>query len=193
MTPLEQIADALPNGFHDTLVRSCEIDFVGRSVRFEIEIWVGDDRDFQAYRRARLTISGLAFCAFDPPDPRSPFDEGPLRIDLCESDRSIEVLGALKHHVFSGRFWGEHWNRVIHIAGEQAHLDWLEPEACGSARADTMRREHGFFLNVDLEVAAREDLAPLVEALEPSTYVLDRPEGQVAFGLDEPATRRPTP
>lgn len=41
-----------------------------------------------------------------------------------------------------------------------------------------------FFLNVDLDLESSEDLMPLVRALEPSAFALERPEGRVSFELN---------
>lgn len=46
----------------------------------------------------------------------------------------------------------------------------------------------GFFLNVDLDLESDADLAPLVRALEPRAYPLERPAGRASFELNEPVS-----
>ena len=64
MATLQELADTLPNGFHDAEVSSCAIDFVARIVTFELSIWMGDESDPERYRPDHLEITGLVFCAF---------------------------------------------------------------------------------------------------------------------------------
>jgi hypothetical protein len=71
MTTLVEIAQSLPNGFHDARVRECHWDFVARTLAFELDIWVAEDAvatERERYRPARLLIVGLAFCQMEPPD-----------------------------------------------------------------------------------------------------------------------------
>jgi hypothetical protein len=51
-----------------------------------------------------------------------------------------------------------------------------------------------FFLNVDLDIESSEDLTPLVRALEPKAFALERPEGRASFELNaevSPASPEP--
>lgn len=50
------------------------------------------------------------------------------------------------------------------------------------------RRAPGFFLNVDLDLDSPDDLRPLVAALAPNAYSLERPEGRATFELNQPAS-----
>jgi hypothetical protein len=50
-----------------------------------------------------------------------------------------------------------------------------------------------FFLNVDLDVASTEDLTPLLRALEPVAYALERPAGLASFELGDPTPTQPEP
>jgi hypothetical protein len=47
------------------------------------------------------------------------------------------------------------------------------------------------FINVDLDVTSADDLAPLIEALEPHTYSFERPPGQASFEINEPSPTDP--
>lgn len=178
MTTLVDLARQLPNGFHDAQVSACSLDFVNRTVAFELQLWMGDEADFERYRSARLTVTGLEYYAADPPDPRYPFAESaPLAVDLCEPDPAVRANSALPAHTFSARFWVANWNAFIHLAGTHAELRWTASSEPGR-----------FFLNVDLDVYSSEDLAPLVAALEPNAYSLERPPGRASFELSEPVS-----
>ena len=55
----QQIADSLPNGFHDAELQRFEMDYVHRKLRFDLEVWIGDMNSTQArelYRPARVTL-----------------------------------------------------------------------------------------------------------------------------------------
>ncbi len=178
MTTLRELADGLPNGFHDAQVSACAINYVNGSVTFELLVWMGDERERERYRAARLKVTGLLFCAFEPPDPRYPFAAGaPLVVDLCEADPAVPAIAALPASAFSGRLWVASWNAFIHLAGTHAELSWTDvsPQA-------------RFFLNVDLDIESSGDLLPLVQALEPHAYSLERPPGRASFELAEPVS-----
>lgn len=178
MTTLREIAEGLPNGFHDAQVDVCTIDFAARTLTFELALWVGDDKELERYRGARLRVAGLLYCAFDPPDERYPFAaREPLVIDLCDPDPAVPVNAALPPDAFSARFWVTSWNAFIHLAATSAELAWT----------DAPRRSR-FFLNVDLDIESSEDLAPLIAALEPHAYSLERPPGRASFELNQPVS-----
>ncbi len=101
---LEEIADSLPNEFHDTHIKSISIDYLMRTAKFDLEIWVGDsaainEEEREAYRNARLTLSGLLYCVIEPPDPRYDYSEkktlwvggGSHRLSNCADSRSLAL------------------------------------------------------------------------------------------------------
>jgi len=47
------------------------------------------------------------------------------------------------------------------------------------------------FINVDLDVESPEELRPLIEAMEPQAYLLERPPGRASFELNEGAPNGP--
>jgi|GEM_PF-901681 len=57
-----------------------------------------------------------------------------------------------------------------------------EPEKDAAHR----RGSAGFFLNLDLDIDSPDDLRPLVLALGPSAYSLERPDGRASFELNRP-------
>jgi len=57
VTPIE-LADTLPNGLHDAELAMLKIGFVTREVRLELDIWIGDEAEREAYRRTEIRLSG---------------------------------------------------------------------------------------------------------------------------------------
>jgi len=128
MATLQEVADELPNGLHDAQIVSCALDFAARAVAFELAVWLGDEAEPERYRRAHLKVTGLVFCAFDPPDPRYPFaDAKPLVVDLCDADPAVPANAVLPENAFSARFWVANWNSFIHLAATHAELTWASP------------------------------------------------------------------
>ena len=82
----EEVAASLPNGFHDAELQRFEMDYVHRTLRFDLAIWIGDmddSRRRELYRPARLTLDDVAFLVIEPPDINYPWlKAGPIRIDL---------------------------------------------------------------------------------------------------------------
>jgi hypothetical protein len=84
----EEVAASLPNGFHDAELQRFEMDYVHRTLRFDLVIWIGDmddSRRRERYRPARLTLDDVAFLVIEPPDINYPWlKAGPIRIDAGE-------------------------------------------------------------------------------------------------------------
>ena len=88
---LFDLADELPSGFHDALVRRLTLDFERRTATLHVSICVGDpeaaraeDRD--VFRDVTVLIEGLLFCHVEAPDPQYAYAAPqPINIDLCET------------------------------------------------------------------------------------------------------------
>ena len=128
---LEELAQTLPNGFHDAEVKAIAIDYVGRRVVFDVSVWVGDMEAKAApregYRDGEVVIEGLRFIVVEPPDPRYPFGrEAPVRVSGCErvSASEMPVVSAVPVGCFVSRFFVVDWNSFIYVAGVGAELTW---------------------------------------------------------------------
>lgn len=134
---LHELDQALPNGFHDAYIRSYTVDFVARTVLFELNIWVGDLASEQLeirehYRAARLLVSGVHYCFFDPPFATYPFSQPKaLWVDLCDPDPDLAISKDVPTGVFASRFYVENWNSFIHVAAAEASLVWIEADSNG--------------------------------------------------------------
>src|SRR5687767_12188348 len=100
-----ELAETLPNGFHDAEVQTISLDYRRRTVNMQMEVWIGTMDDPEAiretYRRAEVTVEGFHYCALDLPDERYPFDAGAtLTIDLADAT-AFESPGP----IFRCRIW----------------------------------------------------------------------------------------
>lgn len=60
----DEVAASLPNGFHDAELQRFEMDYVHRTLRFDLVVWIGSMDDSQRrelYRPARVTLDDVAF------------------------------------------------------------------------------------------------------------------------------------
>jgi len=128
---IDELAADLPNGLHDSLLRTFSSNPNQRRAELVLDVWLGDLRsqatiDRERYRSARLELLGLSYFIVEDPDPRylSP-DRSQVRIDLCSADddpvRSTQVPAG----GFAGRFYVTDWNTFIHFAALEARLSWL--------------------------------------------------------------------
>ena len=62
---IDELDAFLPNGLHDAKLGKVAIDFTERTVRLDLNIWVGDEEKREAYRSAEVTLSGLLFWVSD--------------------------------------------------------------------------------------------------------------------------------
>src|SRR2546425_3075947 len=84
----EEVAGSLPNGFHDAELQRFEMDYVHRTLRLDLVVWIGDmddSRRRELHRPARLTLDEVAFLVIEPPDVNYPWlKAGSIRIDAGE-------------------------------------------------------------------------------------------------------------
>jgi hypothetical protein len=131
---LDELAQALPNGFHDSRLASIRIDYDRRELTLDIEVWIGEmDADDLAsretYRPAVLTLYGLEFCAIEPPDPSSRHLGRELTIDTGDL-KSLPPLATANLPVpvsdtaFTNWIFVSQWNAFIYVSANEARLDW---------------------------------------------------------------------
>jgi hypothetical protein len=118
-----EISETLPNGIHDSALRSLRIDYIRRLVEFELDVWIGSMDDppstREIYRRGNLSIKGFRYCSIELPDESYPYDEqAPPTIDL------VGATAFVPDGAFGFRLWVSQWNAFVHIAGEAADFTW---------------------------------------------------------------------
>jgi len=119
---LEELEASLPNGLHDSFLLKLDLDYVTRTARLKLDIWVGDlgaaaEPARERRRAAIVELSGLQFCAIEPPDATYPFTTLPW-IDVEET--TVGPAG------FESSLFVTQWNSRIRIAALDATLQWLD-------------------------------------------------------------------
>jgi hypothetical protein len=128
---LQALEEELLNGLHDAMLRAISLDVVGQTAELQLDICVGvpdgeTEAAREAYRPARIRLSGLVYLIVDPPGPGYTSLLGsPLRIDLCDADPVVASLRTISHGEFAARIFVSEWNSFIHFAARDADLQWL--------------------------------------------------------------------
>lgn len=121
------LAASLPNGLHDCEVSELFISYADRTVRFTLDVWIGDmdaqEESREEYRPGVVEIRDFEYCILDRPDPRYPYKNRRLTVDLAEPDPKFEV-GTDGN---ACRLWVGEWNAFIHIRADKATLNWTGP------------------------------------------------------------------
>ena len=68
-----ELAQTLPNGFHDAELSHFEMDYLSRRLTFDLMVWTSDMENKAArelYRPACVTLERVAFLTIEPPDTR---------------------------------------------------------------------------------------------------------------------------
>jgi hypothetical protein len=129
---LAELEATLPNGLHDSSLRSIMLDYVNGVALFTVDLWVGTmdlpagpERERQ--RRASLEFAGLLYCSIDPPDfrphYRAAMEPGPAW--LMESD-PVDPPSPLPEGAFEARMFVNDWNSFIQIAAVDVSLTWID-------------------------------------------------------------------
>ncbi len=128
---LEEIENSLPNGLHDAEIRRISVDYEQRKLSFDLAVWIADVDDppekREAYKSARLEISGLVYLILEPPDAKYPYRiSSKLRIDSLDNkpDLDVDLLESLPANAFCRRFFVSEWNSCIRFAALSAEIHW---------------------------------------------------------------------
>ena len=134
---LEELADTLPNGFHDAQVTSVGIDYVKREARLLIDLWVGelstDNEELrEAYRKGELKLSGLLYWVIEPPDANYPYGESKQlwvdagALESASFKPSVKLPEPLPARAFASWIFVQGWNSFMYLAAMDASLEWKE-------------------------------------------------------------------
>ena len=129
---LEELEADLPNGLHDSLLRTFSSDPTERRAEFILDVWIRDLHSSATSERERcrpacLELLGLTYLVLDDPDPRYPLtDRLPVQIDACAADDDPERSRQVPQGGFAGRFFITEWNAFIHFAALEARLTWID-------------------------------------------------------------------
>jgi hypothetical protein len=130
----KEVAASLPNGFHDAELQRFEMDYVHRTLRFDLVVWIGDMDDArrrELYRPAHLTLDDVAFLVIEPPDITYPWlNAGRIRIDSGEgqppqssSTLPVAPAGTRTTWIYLGEL-----NRFLLFSAGNASLEWTGAE-----------------------------------------------------------------
>lgn len=126
---IQELADSLPNGFHDALLHSHEVDYDARTATFTMDLWVGDidsEKHREAYRLGQLIIKELDYLFIDPPDAN--YDQtSPHQIDLCDALPDYPQCGS--DGSFRARFYSASTNAFIHFSGSAASFEYIDEKS----------------------------------------------------------------
>jgi hypothetical protein len=131
---LEEIEDNLPNGFHDSHIKTIHIDYEKRLIRMLLDIWVGNPTSGiesvrETYKSGELFIKNFYYFVIEPPDPRYEYSKpSTLWIDarpLKTNPTNVEVKlpSNIPENAFIYRVFVNNWNSFIYFAATDAALE----------------------------------------------------------------------
>ena len=139
---LAELADSLPNGFHDSAIKRVTVDYEKQTARLEMSLLVGlpDDpiekRD--NCRDGLVELFGLQFFMISAPNAKEHLGalgevwvvDGYDTNEILNSCKEItpSLLQSISAGVFTFSFYLNDWNSYIHIAARKCSLKWLGPE-----------------------------------------------------------------
>jgi hypothetical protein len=129
---LEELEAELPNGLHDSLLRTLSSDLTEGRAELILDVWLGDlhsslESERERRRPGRLELLGLTYLVVEDPDPRyAPVEGTPVQIDACAADDDAARSRQVPEGGFAGRFFVTQWNSFIHFAALEARLTWID-------------------------------------------------------------------
>lgn len=134
MTFTELIND-LPNGLHDALLRSFEVDYETGKLTLFVDIWMGDldsdDEDIREERRdAKVIIDGFSNFIVEAPRELSSV-QGPSMIDAdLFPNEKVGPVDKIFRHTFPGeqQFWifMNETNNFMFLSAKNVNLEWAD-------------------------------------------------------------------
>jgi len=138
---LGELAKTLPNGLHDSALKSLSIDYEHRTLCLDVSIKVGDSdgprEQRDDVRDAEIQMSGVVFFVIDPPSSDAGYDfksPGELWIVDDYETRSIprftktidkKLLDAVPAEAFVQSFFVSEWNSYLHVAARDCAMKWV--------------------------------------------------------------------
>ena len=131
---LQELMASLPNGFHDSELRTLAFDFSNNEARLILDVWVGDlDSDEtnvrERYQQAELRLSNLGFWISQPTDPGNfPIPNNTLCIDISILREAFDpglALPEFKPENPTYCLYSTDINTCFFFACQSASLQWL--------------------------------------------------------------------
>ena len=147
---LVELENSLPNGFHDSALKSFEVDYLSGRIRATFSLKVGLPDDTRETRNdgrdAVLEITGLIFVVLEAPDPTHDLGTG-REVWIADgyettsipqfTQHLTELLKALPDGAFAHSFFVSDWNSYIHVAGSDCSVKWIGDQYSISGRRKT--------------------------------------------------------
>ena len=136
---LAELADSLPNGFHDSALKGFSVDYGNRIARMEFSLMVGQPDDPAGIRDncrdATIELLGMRFLLVSAPDANESLDCGTevWIVDGYETDEILsyckeldpKLLQSFTPDVFAFSFYVNDWNSYIHVAAKDCKMQWV--------------------------------------------------------------------
>lgn len=132
---LTELADTLPNGFHDAELERLDLDYATRTARITLNLWIGDlhsvsESDRERYRCGQLTLSGFQYFIIETPDYDDHADGAPA-IDIGElheltNPPLIKIPARQSADLFENWIYVNWWNSFMYVAAREARWEWQE-------------------------------------------------------------------
>ena len=134
---LAELADSLPNGFHDSALKGLRVDYEQRLATISRSVKVGDPdgppdhRD--DFRGCEVQLLAVLFVVIDPPDHRYNFGSASEAwiADGYETNsisqlmqHMSKLLEGLPRDAFAYSFFVNDWNSYVHVAARDCALKW---------------------------------------------------------------------
>lgn len=130
---LEEIAERLPNGFHDALLHHISLDYLEMTAILSLSVWMGNlddecEAEREQYSEAILILKSIQFFSIESPkESGGQRFRGPLSIDLCSRERAPESKQTICIGNFYSALFVSDWNSFIQFAAREAILDLIRP------------------------------------------------------------------
>jgi hypothetical protein len=130
---LEELADELPWGLHDSSLERVELDYCAGRAVLHLRVPMSEHQDLD--QRGRVELEGLVYWISESPtiDPAAGYHahtpEG-LWIDLLSAEqvRRGVTLPACPPGCFASGLYVSTWNACVYFAAREARLVWVETE-----------------------------------------------------------------
>jgi hypothetical protein len=129
---LQELADTLPNGFHDAQVSRVELNYAEAEAKIHLMLWTSGDyvpgvSNSEEYRPAMLILTGLQYFVIAPPNYGSYRTRG-LTVDMGDDAEPPLDSKLLDPSAFQNWFFVSEWNSLLQVSATDAALIWTDGE-----------------------------------------------------------------
>lgn len=128
----EELQSSMQFNFHDSRLKSFQVDYAQSKATFEISLDVADSEESESeYRIGTFTVSGLIYCVVEPVHPQYlPLKKGDQWLvdvgQLSELAERPKCLPLLKDEEFALWMFLNDLNSYIYVSGTDCDWVWKE-------------------------------------------------------------------